>query len=294
MKNAVAVATFVDNNRFLIEEFSWLYKSWIYSGSYRYSDLVAFCHPAARDKLVQDSNLTYVPMMPLSGVEAEWMNYPFINSVHFLTTQSAAFIEKYDYVLRTDNDTFLTHNFVGLRPRLALFGMGAYVRDENADRKLPEVAKRLKLNYCYIHNVGSTIFYKTKRVITYSRHQLALCKVIKETEFKHTVGEWPGWFSGTLTMYAGELAANDIFDYGISLGGLDCMSMSGDGIGSNDYHIHAYHTDQYFSKLKWREGSYKDIERAKLDVGKINDYCMFIVMTPVEEVAEVVGYEIGT
>lgn len=290
---SVAVVTFVDDNPFLIEEFSWLYKSWIYSGSYRCSDLVVFCHPAAKDKLVQDKNLMYVPMMPLSRTDASWTTYPFVNSVHFLTTEVASFIEKYEYVLRTDNDTFLTHNFVGLRPRLALFGMGAYVREEVADRKLPELAKKFKLNYCYIRNVGSTIFYKSSRVILYSKHQLALCKLIRDTEFKEdNAGTWPGWFSGTLTMYAGELAANDIFDYGIYLGGLDCMSMSSDEIGSNDYHIHAYHTNQYFSKLKWREGSYKDIDRNKLNVDRMNDYCMFIAMMPVKEIAEVAGYKI--
>jgi hypothetical protein len=244
------------------------------------SDLVAFCAPGVRAKLPADKGVTYVECPPASSADKNWDHYKFINSVYYLTTpQAAEALKDYEYVLRTDNDVFLTKNFKGLEPRLPMFGVGGYVRSREVSEKLMQVAERLKLNYCYIHNVGSTIFYRKDSVLRFSQHQFNLCHWLFYEEFAKNPGVWPGWCRGVITMYAGELAANDLFDYGITLGGFDCMSMSDDKIGSTDYHIHAFHTDQYFSKLAWREGKYKDMDPDKLDLTKINDYCLSIALS---------------
>lgn len=188
MTNSVAVTTFVDDNPQLIEEFGWLYRSWIYSGCSETSDLVVFC-AGVKDKLVDDENIIYVDLCPLSKTDSLWANYKFINSIHYLTTPIAEKVLKdYDYILRTDNDVFLTHNFKDLKPRLPMFGVGGYVRNREVAEKLMMVATKLKLNYCFFHNVGSTIFYKTKGVIIYSKQQLNLCCYLMHEEFKEDFG----------------------------------------------------------------------------------------------------------
>jgi len=285
----VAVTTFVDDNPNLIEEFEWLYKSWVYSGAFETSDLIVFHHPAVADKLVHDPSVKKIPVTPYTEIDHAWAEYKFINSVHYLTTEEAQFLKDYRYLLRTDNDTFLTPNFKNLCPRLPMFGIGGYVRTSEVSARLAYVAQKLKLNFCFIHNVGSTIFYKASSVLLFSKHQLSLCKILAATEFPE-YGVWPGWYKGVLTMYAGELAANDIYDYGITLGGFDCMSMSGDPIGTTDYHIHAFHTDQYFSKLAWRKGAYDAVDVTKIQPTTLQDYCLFLAKTPVETLFDMVGY----
>ncbi len=47
-----------------------------------------------------------------------------------------------------------------------------------------------------------------------------------------------------------------IFGNSMVLGGLDVWCMSQDPICNTDYHIHAWHTDSHFSKLRWHDGGY--------------------------------------
>ena len=105
-------------------------------------------------------------------------------------------------------------------------------------------------------------------------------------------GKWPGWSKGVMTMYAGEIVANHMFANNIVLGGLDCMSQSSDLIGTTDYHIHAFQSEGYFSKLKWRKCEYDDIDVDRLQVRKMNDYCLYIATMSIEEVAELACYDI--
>lgn len=266
----VAIATYIDNDKNLIEEFGWLYKSWQDSGAYRTSEIVAFYNPQAGEFIPKD--VIGIPLVPLSET-AEWKDYKFINSVWFLTTPEASVLSRYGHVLRTDNDCFLTPHFKNFRPRLATFGAGMYATEPIVMAKLAMIAAKWGLKTPF-NNVGSTIMAKPGDVLQYSQVQLEFCKKLRDEEFTEGYGTWPGWFFGVLTMYAGQLAASAVFGHNMAMGGFDVHCMSQDEMCSTDYHIHAFHTYDHFSKFKWRAGDYDghEVKNPKI----ISDYCLSI------------------
>lgn len=271
----VGIAVYVDNNENILQEFQWLRKSWLYSGSWQVSDLVAFYNPTITNFPDALGDVICIPLKPHTELNLSWKDYPFINSIEYLTRPEASILSNYQYILRTDCDTFLTPSFLHLKPRLALFGIGMYASEPIVAAKLAQISAKWGYQSIF-NNVGSTFIAPTESALLYSQIQMEFCKRLRAEEFPDGFGEWPKWYQGVLTMYAGQLAASAVFGYNMTLGGLDVHCMSDDGISSTDYHIHAWHTHDYFSKFKWREGAYKDIDRTQLNPNKINDYCLFI------------------
>ena len=272
----VVVACYIDNQKDIIAEFGWLFKSWLYSGSWLTSDIVAFHHPdVPKDRLPVNNGLRYISVMPTTECDEKWKDYPFINSIGYLAQPEAGVLANYSYVLRTDCDCFLTPYFPTLRPRLTTFGAGQFATEPEVVIKLAEVAKKWNIKPVF-NNVGSTMFGRPNQVLMYSAIQLEYCKKLRDEEFLDGTGKWPGWFSGVLSMYAGQLAACSYFGLAMNIGGLDVHCMSHDPISSSDYHIHAWHSYDDFSKFKWRKGEYKERDMAKLDRTKIADYCLWI------------------
>ena len=267
----IAIVTYIDKNERLIREFNWLYKSWVSSGSMFMSDLLVFHHP---DVKIENKEIRTIPLTPLSN-DYNWSSYPFINSVYFLTTQEAQILRDYKYVLRTDHDVFLTPNFPKLRPRLATFGLGMYSQVSTVAKKLIEIAEKWGILPQY-NNIGSTFIAKSELALDYCKLQLEYCTRLRDEEFPDGDGEWPNWFKGVLSMYAGNLAANAFFGSNMTFGGLDCHCMSQDEMCNSDYHIHAWHTYSYFSKFVWHTGGYKDIDIYSLNHRQIANYCLFI------------------
>jgi hypothetical protein len=273
----IAIATYIDNEPNLIREFGWLYRSWSYSGSRFMSQIIAFHHPDINVKdLPQDIDIIYIPQQPLTTIEPEWKDYPFINSAYFLTTPEAATIlSNYEYVLKTDNDCFLTPNFPSLNPRLAMFGIGLYALDPLVAARLVQIAFQWGIIPVF-NNIGSTFLVRYSDAMQYAQVHMEYCRKLKQDEFKDGYGTWPGWYFGVLTMYAGNLAANAVFGTSLTMGGVDVHCMANGKIGPNDYHIHAFHTYDHFSKFKWRNGEYSNHDMRSLNKNVISDYCLFI------------------
>ena len=275
---SVAVTTYIDNKKELHNEFWWLYRSWEYSKSNEVSDLVAFYNPLVDLNLLPKNKkgLIYIPLEPLTGKESKWSDYPFINSVYFLTTPEAQdYLKNYIYIMRTDNDCFLTRHFPMLRPRLATFGIGMYAQTPMVVAKLALLCEKWNI-VPQFNNIGSTFMAFADQALAYSQVHLDFCNKLLAEEFLDGPGEWPNWFKGVLSMYAGNLATNAFFGVNLVMGGLDCHCMSRDYMCPTDYHIHAWHTYDYFSKFKWRAGEYRGVDFSKLDVWRIADYCLAI------------------
>lgn len=271
-----AIAVYIDNKENIITEFGWLYNSWLLSGSWRTSRIVAFHHPAiSQDDLPKDNDIEYIPLAPLTERETEWRDYPFINSVWFLTVPEASMLAKYKYVLKTDCDCFLTPYFPDLRPRLATFGAGMFAYDPDVAIRFVTIAKKWGISPVF-NNVGSSFMAHSGMVLQQMQTQMEYCRKLKAEEFKNGYGTWPGWYQGVLTMYAGQLAAWSIFSFGMNIGGLDVHCMAREQMSPQDYHIHAWHTDGYFSKHKWRLGEYRNYDMNALDKTMIADYCLWI------------------
>jgi len=271
-----AITVYLDNDERSILEIGWLCRSWIYSGSNEMSDIIIFYNPSIdKNLLPTEDGIEHVPMIPLTERGYEWTYYPHINGTFYLTAPEAAFITKYRYVLKTDNDVFLTKHFKNLRPRLATFGTSGYSADPSVAHNLIRIAEEWGITLTFI-GVGATIMAQSEDVITYAKTQFEYAKRLRAEEFPDGEGEWPGWYLHVLNMYAGCLASNKVFGNSMVLGGLDVWCMSQDPICNTDYHIHAWHTDDHFSKLKWHEGMYENWDMCGIDENKVSDYCLLI------------------
>ena len=271
-----AITVFVDNNEKSIIEFDWLARSWKYSRSCEMSDLIVFYNSEVSvGRLPRHKNIIYIPIKPISETEKLWADYRRINATWYLTTPEAAFISKYRYILKTDNDVFLTKNFATFRPRLATFGMSSYASNPAVANNLTRISEEWGIKQ-HLINVGCTIMAPGEHVLVYVKNQYEYCKRLKVTEFPDGKGEWPGWTSLVLNMYAGCLAANATFGNSMVLGGLDVLCMCKDQIGPTDYHIHAWHTNNFFSKHHWYKGEYDSIKSHDLNPEIISEYCLWI------------------
>ena len=275
MKETV-ITCYIDNDRNIIAEFGWLVRSWLYSGSWLISDIIAFHAPEVETtNLPEEPGITYIPMPAFSRAHAEWADYPFINSLGYFSSPEIAAIASYRCVLRTDCDCFLTPHFKNLNPRLTTFGAGQYAGEPEVVHRLAVIAERWGIKPVF-NNIGSSVFGKVENIITYTNIHLEYCKRLLEEEFKDGIGKWPGWYKGVLSMYAGQLAAQSYFGLALNIGGLDVHCMCHDPIGSQDYHIHAWHSYEHFSKFNWRSGKYRDIDFKALNPLIIADYCLWI------------------
>lgn len=273
----VAITTYIDNNNDCMAEFKWLYNSWIYSKSNEMSDIVVFHNPSIKKEFFVDyPDVKFVPLVPLSEKDTSWKDYKFINSVYFLTTMEASqVLLPYRYVLRTDCDVFITPHFKNLRPRLATFGVGLFAVEPIVAARLAQISDKWGIKSVF-NNVGSTVMAGSNYLLQYNHIHLEYCKKLRMDEFKDGYGKWPGWFFGVLTMYAGQLATNSYFGTGITMGGLDVHCMARSEMCKTDYHIHAWHTYDYFSKFQWRRGDYTSFDMEKLNKNCIADYCLFM------------------
>ena len=195
-KKDLAITVYVDNNDIQIEYFSWLYKSFIYSGNYINSDIVLFYNPLIINKLdhhiIEDKNVIKVELNPIDKIDPIWSFYSFINSMYYLTTQEAEFLKEYQYILRTDCDVFLTKNLINYRPDTWVFGMGRYVKTIEVRDKIVDIINRLKLEYRFVHNVGSSLLFHSGDVMDFNKYQYDICRYLRLNDFKDYIGEWPG------------------------------------------------------------------------------------------------------
>jgi hypothetical protein len=289
----LAITVYIDDVDVIIDEFYWLYKSFIYSGNYEYSDIVAFCNPSVVNKMdssiLSDDNVIVVPSVPISQKDSTWTEYKFVNSVYYLTTDEAQILQNYEYTLSTDCDVFLTRNLKNFRPYHHTFGLGHYLSDSNSRNKIENIIKKLNLKYDFIHNVGASYIHKSRNVIDFRKLQYDVCKHLINNEFDE-YGNWGGWYKGTLTMYAGEIVANQLGVANIRNNVLDSYSMSDKEISNYHYHIHAWHTEQYFSKHRYRKGEYNHIDVDKLDIEIVNNYCLFLATKSIDEIKKLCDY----
>lgn len=285
-KKTFCIVVYVDNNRNCLEEFTWLCKSWIYSKLDKDSDIVAVCHPDAIDKIHKIEGVKIISSIPACLKFSQWNNYPYINSVINLCEDVVAFAcMEYEFVLKTDCDTFVTNKLSEFKPSGLCFGFGAYAYDAHVRTRLVECFSRWTNGiHLGIHNVGATVMGDSRSVIEYLQCQHEFAERLISEEFKDYIGQWPGWNKGLVSMYAGELALNSIAPQRCSLGLFDHFCNSSRALGSDVLHIHAWHTDGYWSKHKYRDGAYHLIEQQEIDISTIGGYCHWLAQASIEDV----------
>ena len=283
----IAIATYLDNYPKCIAEYYWLYKSWLLSDLIEMSDILVFYNDTIPDELMppQHEGVIFIPTKSLPEIDSFWKDYRRINAVWYLTTDEARIVKNYTYTLRTDVDCFLTSNFKILRPRLAMFGHNQYCREPDVLRRLSNICSKLDIKQYFINPTSSVLCF-SNIIIQYSQSQLGIARYIKQNEFNDFNGEWPEWNNQVINLYSSHVAANAFFKNGYNIGGIDSMGESEDPIGSQDYHIHAWHTYRDFSKVKWHKGEYDDFDFSTLNPEIIRDYCLLIAKSRKEFLSE--------
>ncbi|WP_158783766.1 hypothetical protein [Pantoea sp. BAV 3049] len=293
---SLGIMLYVDNSPKMLEEFSWLYKSWIYSGCYHTSDLLVVHHPEVGKDLPNEPGIILIPCLPKAVAGTPFEDYHFYNSIGCLSGEHVdATAAQYEYLLRTDADVFLTRHLADFRPSFPVHGRGLYHSSDDFKNNM--------LNFCQRHGVkhfssfgcGSSLLASSDLMLPFLRRQIHWCEVLLEAFGKDEKnwGKWPGWFRGVTTMYAAEIAANEAYWEMLYRGReriLDVESDLDELIDSMTLHIHAVTTDRCFSKYKLREGEYQSVDPDALDRSRIPQYCQWLALATVEQVKQEVRY----
>ncbi|PFH11841.1 hypothetical protein BCF11_4307 [Collimonas sp. PA-H2] len=281
----LGVLVYVDNREETIEEFHWLYKSMIYSNLFARAEIIAVCHPDAVSALPADARIKLLPSAPYADSHSEWAGYGYINSVANLCQPEVLDLcRKYQYILKTDCDTFVTRAMADFRPSGLCFGFGAYAYTEEVRKKLVECSQRWGFPHSGLHNVGASLLGPSEFVCNFVVAQMDYCQKLLDEEFRDFEGTWPGWCKNVLTMYAGELALRRTYPQRCSQGFLDHFPHAGRALGSDVLHIHAWHTEEYWSKRDFRAGKYDHIPLGEIDRNTLAGYCHWLAAADVEQV----------
>jgi len=267
MKRAIAV--YLDYTHGLFKQFACLYTSYKFINCSQDTDLIVFGPKSSLD-LVPDDCIK-VELNPLDGI---WKTYRFINSISCIGGKQAEFLNSYDYVLRTDVDTFLTPAWNTYIPNYYTVGRGGYSGEE-VKGNIIRVARKFNTRHQGIHNVGSTHYGASNLVRDVCKLSVEIAYYLLTEEFAKKEGAWPGWYRGVTSMYSTEIAVNhlvDVIDYRPDQ--LDFDSTSTNSIYYHP-HIHCWHTDHLFSKFQYGDGKY-DHMLSNFESVEIREYCLNI------------------
>lgn len=126
----------------------------------------------------------------------------------------------------------------------------------------------------------------SRLVQEYLQCQYDFAERLRHEEFWHYRGEWPYWFHGVLTMYAGELALNALEPQNYSLGLFDHFCHGTQLIGSDVLHIHAWHSAGYWSKHDYRSGAYDAMSLSEINQETTGGYCHWLARASLDDVLQ--------
>lgn len=293
---SLGIMAYIDNSEKMLEEFSWLYKSWIYSGCYHSSDLLIVHHPEVEQFLPKEPGVILIPCLPHATAGTPFEGYHYFNSIGCLSGEHIDDIAaQYPWLLRTDADIFLTPKLADFRPNFPVHGRGRYHIDDDFKEKMLDFCQRHGVKHFGHFGCGSSLMSSSELMIPFLRRQIYWCRQLMDEFGKDPKnwGEWPGWFRGVTTMYAAEIAANENY-WNMLYNGyeriLDISCSDNYPIDSMTFHIHAVHSSNYFSKFKLRDGAYQSIDPDTLDRSIIPQYCHWLAVASVEQVKQEANY----
>ncbi len=284
-----AIALYVDKDPKFKQEFSWLYKTWVYHKLDEEYDLVVFHHPEA--DLSEFKGIVNIPFNFDGYGVAD--SYPFLKSHYFCLDETCrTHLRKYTYLLKTECDTFLTSKLKGFDPERYVFvGAGGYC-GQNTAKQIERVRKEMGIKYAYedsmpMHNVGASFFAQTSTILLLVGNQAIITKRLLNGEFKDTEGSWKErWFKETASMYAGEITLNMYLSHQDVIQGMLDGRCWNTPIPSHVLHIHAWHVSKGkgWSKQDFQAGLYKDrsVDHTQPPPRIASDYCHYFATMPME------------
>lgn len=288
-----AIVVYIDNKEKCIEEFSWLWKSWLMWDINEEWELVAFTNPEIMETIEErfkhdDLYLLSLDSRAVKG--SEWEGYGFVNSFSMFDNpvHDNLLKERYKYILKTDCDTFLTKNFKGIEldDTRVHFGTGMYYPVNQGigwinlvREKIVTTAKAMGLKYNNITHVGASMLGQTRVISDICKLQKAITSNLLKYGWKEgDNGTWPGWWKGTASMYAGEIAVNNLLGPMQIVSGTIDVYCAQNNITSTDLHIHAWQVDEetkVFSKKKFHKGESPRIKLKSIP-NNAGEYCLLV------------------
>jgi len=195
-------------------------------------DLMSFCEPHACNIIPEVCKEVPMGSIPDAKGDAKCFfqklgdtyaksQYNYGLSLYFMT--SPAFekvVEGYDYVMRSDVDAIL---LPGLRSWVPEFGSAVghgYMGTDFTQNRLEGLAKKFGLKHHGIHNMQSTFYVRANKVVPFAKKLVDLSKHFYEDEFSALICAeverkgghcaWSDWYRPVSTLYATDLAANEI------------------------------------------------------------------------------------
>lgn len=282
-----AIAVYLDDSDKMEQELSWLYKSWILHSLDEEFDLAVYYNPTAKERI--DNFPKIIPIeMPYVRMAHQ---YKFLNSHYFCLKEYNEPLRKYDFLLKTDCDVFLTKNLKKYTPSKFMAGEGGYYdqKDENKINFIKKVSKALGLGYNHMPNIGASFFSKTETVLSVVGLQAQITEYLLLNYFKdNKTDEESGFKPGIASMIAGEIAVNHAFsNQHVALYTLDSKCWETSQLGTDVLHIHAWHTHFKWSKHSFFNNEYSDWKVLTEDAFKnAANYCHWIATTPIETIWE--------
>lgn len=238
-------------------------------------------------------------------------NYGYLDSILMAFEGYKYFKEaKYDFLIRSDMDVFLTPLFskwIPINCNDFVVGGGGYSDQFNVNR-LRRIAKDLGFQHAGQWNLGST-WYSTPdqfRLVAYltlfgmayiGKEEFSL----PEREGKAGTELWPQWHYGVLLLYGQNLGMNHLigakqinvpklFNY------IDHPSSNPESV-NEVIHIHVYHGPDIFSKFAFKMGKYDNMSVPVKDTHQINNYCLKMALeskrTELTELVKLLKIEIS-
>ncbi|RHY71243.1 hypothetical protein DYB30_008537 [Aphanomyces astaci] len=210
--------------------------------------------------------------------------YAYADSVNVLAVTP---LGAYDWVLRTDMDTFLTPAFATWKPSLFVVGMGGYNGMGSTNDRLDAIIVQLNLTAKTVDNVGSTWYGPTALVQQCAQLSMDVQMYMYANEFtdeekspEYGIKGWPNWHVGVLSMYGGHVAINHCTrDFGVvkDAHNLDFPTTSHES-PTRHAHLHTWQDSNRFSKFAFADGAYKNENKSALDLDDISDYAMYMAL----------------
>ena len=203
-------------------------------------------------------------------MKSNLVHYGYLNSI-LMAFEGYHYFKraKYDFLVRSDMDVFLTPMFAQWLPVHCndfVVGGGGFSTEFNTKR-LKRIAESIELKSSGIWNLGST-WYSTPaqfRLVAYytlfgmaylSREEFAQ----PEREGKLGVELWPEWHYGVLLLYGQSLGLNHLIATNqLNVVRLENLIDFHSGYTESIFkviHIHVFHGGDLFSKFVFKEGKY--------------------------------------
>ena len=188
-------------------------------------------------------------------------DYRFGDSINILAIDSPA-TEGYDYILRTDVDTFFTPAFATYTTDIVHVGKGWY-GDDDVIEHLDKVSRDMGLVVGTGRGIGPAWYGPADVIKDCAKLSVKVMKYLHENEFKETTRNqfnWPNWHYGVLSLYSGHIAIQHCtHNHGGFEKQYDLLDKEPNSQASRVWehpHLHCAQTDDWFSKFKFNGGNY--------------------------------------